>query len=747
MQALHLCTYARQEKGKPMNSVIFKPSPETSSQAAFIASQQVPVNPVKRDLFRALRLFAPFALGVAVVVSLLVAAYAFSRRPSYVASALVYVQPEKSSVVTDPVEGAYDSVRYDSFIQQQIQTITREDTLSDALLQTITNAGHDGHNLWIAHGETLKSAATRLGKSLKVERETGSYQVSIALSGTNPQAVADLVNAVVASYIAHERKDELGHNELQLAALRKNRVEILDELNGSTFEQAQLSKSLGIADPAASGGSVSTSNVNPYDAQLAQLRTELAEARASRAVAEAQLASVSGGRAALNAAAAETFANDPGLSALKENLNQRKSALSAQMASLTPKNPLYKQNQDELNQLDKQFDGMSRQLRDEDAAQVLSRLRLEAERREDIEARLSAQLQGLTSSAATATPKLQRAASVTADVARLQARFTEVDNAIHALELVHDSAGLVHSLLVADPPAQPNTLRKWLLLAAALPFGIFCGIAAAFLRYRADPRVYVADDISHYLGFPPIATLPDPADVEPRVTEEFMLRLVAGIDQAHTAGEARAFVFSAVSPGTNITDMVAELARRMERLGYRVMIKKASAALDRPVPTADRESIRVADRRISTVIETGPRELRRGNLLAENLIKLTQSVDLLFIEALPFASSAETEFIARLADITVLVPESAITTRQQLSNTLALARRINVGGIAAVLINLRLRHADAAFLATARHTAERQADRQNWESTTGRRDRGPVPVDEMGNASATAKERRTSVRT
>lgn len=731
-----------------MSSVIFKPSPETASQTTFIASQQVPVNPVKRDLLRALRLYARLAACVALVVSALLALYALTRRPSYVASALVYVQPEKSRVVTDPAEGAYDSVRYDSFIQQQIQTITREDTLSDALVQTITEAGPSGgHDLWIAPGEPLKVAAARLAKSLKVERETGSYQVAIALSGDNPHAVANLVNAVVASYVAHERKDELGHNELQLAALRKNRIEILDELNGSTFEQAQLSRSLGIADPAASsGGASSAANPNPFDTQLAQLRTQLAEARASRAVADAQLASVSSGGAALNAAAAEATANDPGLSALKENLNQRKSVLSAQLAPLTPSNPLYKQTQDELKQLDKQFDSMSRQLREEDAQQVLDRLRLEAHRREDIEARLSSQLQSLTNSAAGATPKLQKAASVTADVARLQARFNEVDNAIHALELDHDSAGLVHSLLTADPPAKPSTTRKWMLLAAALPFGICCGIAAAFLRYRADSHIYVADDVVHYVGFPPIATLPSPLDVEERVVDEFMLRLVAGIDQAHNTGGARSFVFSAVSSATSITDLVEELAKRMERLGYRTLIKKASAALDRPAPSGDREAIRISERRLSTIIDTAPKELRRGSLLAENLDNLTRHVDLLFIEALPFASSAETEFTARLADITVLVPESGVTTRHELSNTLALARRINVAGIAAILINLRLRHADPAFLAMANNTAKRHMDRQNWKAARSRTEREPYPVETV-EGPALASERPTAVRT
>jgi len=77
-------------------------------------------------------------------------------------------------------------------------------------------------------------------------------------------------------------------------------------------------------------------------------------------------------------------------------------------------------------------------------------------------------------------------------------------------------------------------------------------------------------------------------------------------------------------------------------------------------------------------------------------------VDFLFIKAQPLRSSAETEFVARLADVTLLVVESGTTTRKELRSCLALARRLRTRGLAAVVSELKLRNADNEFIESVR---------------------------------------------
>ena len=731
-----------------MNSVIFKPSSESPPHTQFSAVEESPATNYKHDIVRSFRMHRTLALTISVVIFIFLAVYAFGRHPYYETSALVYVQPMKARVITDPADGSYDPIRYDSYIQQQIQTIHRTDTLTDALKDATKTAPH---NLWALPGEPMQSTITRLQKTLKVERETGSYQLSISLGGSDPRATAALLNAVVENYIEKERADELAQNDQQLHVLREDRARILEQLDYSTHEQARLSSSLGVADPAgtAANASSSTSSSNPFDSQLAQLRSQLADARAASAIADAQLASVSGKSEAaaspLDSAAAETYTNDPGLNALKQTISQRRSALATQMAGLTPKNPLYKQDQDELKRLDQSLDSMSDELRGKAAQQVLGRLQLEASRKQAIEARLASELQRQTAIATGATPTLQHAASVTADVARLQTRFNEVDNTINTLELEHDSLGLVHLLLPADSPAKPQTSKKWLILAAALPFGFGCGLAVALLLYKLDQKIYLSEDVSPVLSFPPMAVLPNPTDVDDNVMDEFMLRLVAGIDQAHSSASARTYLFSAISPNTNITDLVATLASKMGRLGYRTMILKASAALHSPpAAEADVEELKEWDKvQLAALSEVRPPALRRGSLIAENLEKLTQNVDLVFIEALPLLSSAEAEFAARLADITILIAESAVTTRRELISSLALVRRLNVAGIATVLAGVNLRHADEQFLTMVQSVMKRRFGRRHPEKISVYPDRDKYPLDIPKTSTSIAPDRDT----
>ena len=89
------------------------------------------------------------------------------------------------------------------------------------------------------------------------------------------------------------------------------------------------------------------------------------------------------------------------------------------MAGLTPENPLYKQDQVELSNLDRTLDTMTTQMRDRAERRLQDKLRTDLARTGDVEARLNAQLAKETGAATSASPKLQRAAELSADIARL----------------------------------------------------------------------------------------------------------------------------------------------------------------------------------------------------------------------------------------------------------------------------------------------------------------------------------------
>ena len=675
-----------------MNSITIKSSLEQT---------QKPEQPRGRSfqIARSLRMHRGLAISVTAFMCALFVAFGLSRHPQYEAHSLLYVQPITTKPVTDTTGGFYDPSRYDSYIQQQLQTIIRRDILSESLKKLPVGT-------WQWPGESEQSAVARLQSGLKAERVFGSYEISLSLKGDDPAAITKVVNEVTAAFLRKGREDELAQSDQQLQVLIEERERIQGELEKDRQEQAGLSSALGVADTAGESG-------NPYDVQLEELRKEVASARAAHAIAAAQPVSVSGSAQSpetLNAVVEEMIANDPGLTALKTTIMQRRSVLTSQMAGLTPINPLYKQDEEELTRLNQSLDNMTAELRSKAAKQLQGKLRFEYARTADIQERLERQLAQQTAIATAAAPKLQRASDIAADITRLQARFAEIDTAVRSIELQHSSAGLIHLSLAAVQPQKPQPSKKVPILIMALPLAFCLGTMAAVAMQMLDPKVYIAEDVGNVLEFRPMAVLPDPEDVNAKVMDEFMLRFVAGVDQAHRAGAARTYVFTAASADTEITEIVALLARKTDQIGYRTMVLKASAALQNLAPAEEEMTKSWGDTRLAKSWETRLTHVKRESFVVENLERLKQNVDLLFIEALPILSSAEAEFVARLADATILIAESAKTTRQELTGSLSLVRRLGVAGVAVVLNGVSLRNADDDFIAAVRSVEGRQSE-------------------------------------
>jgi hypothetical protein len=102
----------------------------------------------------------------------------------------------------------------------------------------------------------------RLQHSLDVKRVDVTYQVSIGLLGSDPTHLADIVNAVTQSYLTKTKHEEFFGRDERLAALRQTRDATLAELDGKLQEQANLTRTLGVAVIGTEDGA------NPYDGRL-----------------------------------------------------------------------------------------------------------------------------------------------------------------------------------------------------------------------------------------------------------------------------------------------------------------------------------------------------------------------------------------------------------------------------------------------------------------------------------------------
>lgn len=643
----------------------------------------------------------------------------------YEATSVIYVSP------TYPYTLKKDNEQdrpYESYIEEQAHTISRYDVMVEALHRLKPG-------IWQAPGESEDAAVERLQRSLSAKRDGLTYQVDITLGGLQPQNLAEVVNTVTEVFLETAKSEEHYGSEDRLASLRQARTDVQKELDDKLREQAQLSESLGVA-------VISDDSSDQMDAQVAALQTDLSAARTKRIQAEAELSALenqqpSKPNQALDAAADAIIASDPGLVALKTSLSQKRIVLLDQLAGLTPDHPLRKRTEEQLAEIDASLQQMQANLRRQASINLEAKLRAEVRRTQTVESQLLSNLQASTRQATTAAPSFQRAEVLKTDIATLQARYAALNERTRDLELESSSPGSVHMFALARTPDAPVPSKVKKIGVLLVPLALFVGALIAVLIDLLDPRVYSGTDIERILGFAPIGLVFDHREVAMQVFDECTLRMAAGVDQAARTSGVRTIVLTSVHPGSGTSSIVENLGSTLAKLGRKTLAIDASGG-KAPVAYVTVSLTRSMQSERGLQRSRSDADMEPASVIAESLTPkltplrgfmdqafkdVTNAYDIVLIDASPITISAETEYLARSADVTILVAEAGRTTKAQLVRCARLLERLQVNGVAAVINKVSLDRVDHTIredvtLFEARVNKENLAWKPAWIGTS-----------------------------
>jgi capsular polysaccharide biosynthesis protein/cellulose biosynthesis protein BcsQ len=667
-------------------------------------SPLLPLRPTSKGvslMHRASRSLRVHWLTFAVVsIALLAGSAAFLLRykPSYAATSYIYVSPTFPKTLNEDPETAYP---YDSYMEQQVHTITRYDVLADAIRSL--PAG-----VWRNPGEPEASAVARLARMLTVARVETTFQLEISLMGRNPDHLAEIVNAVTTSYLNKAKEEEFYGRDQRLATLRDARDEIEKELDQTLLEQAGITRKLGVTVIGTGDGT------NPYDDELNRVRADYANAHQQRIEAQAKLQALqtsdpASPTQALDAEADAQIANDPQLTSVKTALGSQLSSLMTQASDMKEDNPVRKQLEEKIAQTDAGLKEVEDKLRREAAAKLEDRTHSEVLRTGLVEASLQNELQKDSAMANSAAPRFQRADQLKAEIDRLQARYTQVDDRIDNLELESSSPGTAHLFSAAMTPIEPEPSKVKMLAPFLVPFIFLIGLCAAMTVDYLDPRVYTTEDLEGVLGFAPIGSLFADKDVTQLVYDEGVLRLAAAIDHSTRVAGVRTFVMTATDDKGQTSPVLENLAHALAGLGRKVITIDASGNAN-PVAYASVElndgSLASRHLAVSPPQPSMVRPTPQGSAVSAQSLpsriaplpsfvsdafqKLTNDYEIVLIDTAPLTCSAETEYLARCADVTILVATAAKTTKARLARAARLLERIDVPGVAAIISEVSL---------------------------------------------------------
>ena len=692
---------------------------------------------VRRSLELHGRLARTVAMGGAVLAMLyvLVQVFVFKSWPVYQANSIVYVNPTPAKVL-EPSQGGqprwpFDSNTYESYIQQQMMDVSRDDVLVDAV-----------HHIpgFQKPGEKDQAAAQRLVRRLVVSREPSAYQFSIGARAGDGNTAAVIANAITASYMESARRDERTGDAERLGMLREERDRIQKALDADRAEQDALNKQLGVA-------SVNGTAPDHFDQDITAVHEELVKARTEHDEAESKFASLEAGRgptsAAIDAEADGMIASDAGLVSMKQSLNARRAALISQMANLTPANPQYKQDELELTRINSTLEAMLKDLRTKAAARIQLELRSDLQRIAGVESQLNGQLRQLVGAAGGATPKMQRESDLAADLTRLQGRFATVDEQLHNLMLEDGAPAAAYQVTPAVAPltrTKSGVLRNALMIVFA---GLVFGVLAAIVAHRMDPRVYTGAEVERVLGYRAMAVLPDFNEVSSGVAEEYLLRLASALEHARKQGALKSCVFTGTGPGTGVTTLVNRVRVLLEAMGRPTVLVDATGV---PAPAASTPSSAASGAGEHGLVPV--ERVSRPTALLQQMAEETGSGEksLVLTDTAPLAVSAETEYLARFVDCAIVVIDSGTTTRAELREAARTLERLDVGAVGFVLNRVGLAKADAAFRNSV-EAVERHLLAQG-NSAARRREMRPEPqaaqADRVADRRSADRDRRAS---
>jgi succinoglycan biosynthesis transport protein ExoP len=670
--------------------------------------------------------------AVSLVVLLLLlgcGAYALWKKakPVYESHSVVYISPKFPKMLSGDSE---TELPYDSYFQDQIQTVTRYDIIEDAISKL-------PYAVRRRSGPALPFEIQILQKTLKVSRIGTTYEMSIALSGPSPNGLADTVKMVTDTYVEKAKNEEFYGLNDRLSTLHQEKDRLQQEMDDRLAEQAQLMRQLGVATISSTQGAA-----NPYDSTLQKVRDQLATARMARESAEAQLEALlkgngTGGSAALDTAADETIAADPGLSGMRSTLNSRQAALMEEMNGLRPDHPIYQKDKDELSSIDRQMND----LRGKAAAHLEDKLRQDVVRTRMVELKLTQELGENTHTASSVAPKFQRAAELGPEIDSLQKAYDEIGDRMRDLELESSSPGSIHVSTMAQTPLGPEQSQMKIYLLALLLVSLACATAAPVGIDLLDNKIYTPNDVQRVVGFHPLGILLDDDKFRPEISGEYYFRLAAGIDHAVRSSGARTFLFTSPAHGGGTSTVVRKLNDSLHSLNLRTKTIMASGldGLDAHRSDASPRSELVVQGRnkadetrsfniaLRTTVHEYPgyrveREAPTPDPVIWALHNAGDQCDVVLIDADPLPISANTEYLARVVDATVLVVNASTTTKQELDRAAQLLERLEVAGVAVVLNRISQGRADRAMKKEfRRYEQSLQQRRSAVERATARR--------------------------
>lgn len=275
-----------------------------------------------------------------------------------------------------------------------------------------------------------------------------------------------------------------------------------------------------------------------------------------------------------------------------------------------------------------------------------------------------------------------------------------LDSRIKELNVTEDVGALNISILeVARPADKPCKPQRARIMAMALVLGLMFGVGSALLLDFTDHRLRSTDEIAAVLGVPILGTVPsmkgkkdfiahglavhqDPTSNTAEAYKTIRTAVYFGVPN----GKAKSILVTSPTPGDGKTTLVSNLATAMAQAGQRSLVIDCDFRKPRQHVIFETEqepglsSILAGQQKLDEVIKRtsednldiipcgpipiNPSELLNSEAFADIIKELSGKYDRLLIDSPPVMPVSDARILGAMCDVTLLVLRAEKSTRK-----------------------------------------------------------------------------------
>lgn len=390
-----------------------------------------------------------------------------------------------------------------------------------------------------------------------------SNVVNVNAKAHDPDMAAAIANAWVNAYLSEDKNQKLEEN---------NRVEGYLASRIADLRQQLMRSQQAVADYRRDNGLYQGVNSDMSAEQLTEMNTQLIQAQAAKAAADAKLAAATGHG---SADSVPEVVGSPLIQALQQQEATAQANLAQVATDYGPKHPNYIAAQAQLNDIKRKLNA--------EMGSVIAGVRNEARAADAQYATLQSDLNEAKGAMGGANQKdiklqaLEQEATVNRNL--LEAVLNRAKESIGVEAIERPDAKLISS---AAPPEHPSFPPRMLMVLLGAFGGLVIGCGLAFLRDGADMTFRRGDQIEEALGVPVVAMVPTLKGELPPVIHvlrkpispfsDALRKIYIGLQLSESRQAPKTVLFSSATPAEGKSSTAAALARLLAQNGKRVLL-------------------------------------------------------------------------------------------------------------------------------------------------------------------------------